>query len=64
MWKGKPNCVCEELEWLSNYGGHVERIRNAKPSTKFAAPAPAIYLSHNAKREAMKRSSRLSFHPP
>eukprot|EP00826_Nyctotherus_ovalis_P047607 TRINITY_DN5499_c0_g1_i6.p2 TRINITY_DN5499_c0_g1~~TRINITY_DN5499_c0_g1_i6.p2 ORF type:complete len:203 (-),score=37.92 TRINITY_DN5499_c0_g1_i6:138-746(-) len=34
MWKGKPNCVCTELEWLSNYGRHLERLRHIKPYMK------------------------------
>ncbi len=54
MWKGKPNCVCEELEWLSNYGGHVERLRSTKPAVRFAVPTRPFTLSHNAKRDATK----------
>ena len=36
MWKGKPNCVCTELEWLNNYGGHIERLKSIKGCMKIS----------------------------
>ena len=61
MWKGKPNCVCSELEWLQCYGGHVERLKNVRAFMKFtSAPIAANYTTHNAKRE-VTRKRKLTF---
>ena len=46
MWKGKPNCVCTELEWLGNYGRHLERLKHIKPYMKFTNSYKADYSIH------------------
>ena len=53
MWKGKPNCVCSELEWLTNYTSHIFRVKNVKSSIKFSDPFKFSY--HQIHSNSLKR---------
>ena len=37
MHRNGPNYICNELEWLNDYGSHIERLKQMRPYMKFKA---------------------------
>ena len=55
MWQGSDSSVCGKLEWLNNYSGHIERLKNIKPVIKLTKPIKVNHRMHKKVLEQRKK---------